>query len=391
MNYTILKRIGIGSYGTVFLIRSTITNNFYALKKIYIDELYHKGDMRRQLHEINILFFNKCPYLLSGIDIQITNKNILEIITPYYDGGNLENYITTNRALNKYIKISTVWDFFIQLCYGIKYLHDNNIMHKDLKPANILLDDKIKPTKVIIIDFGVSIINKQNDNLANTIIGTPYFMCPELCENKKYSNKCDVWALGCILYELVTLEKPFQAQNIQLLNYKISVGKYKEITNPLLDHDINIFKKIIRMCLNKNSTQRATIYDILNLPDIYYKILKYKIPTNPLQLQLPIIIKNDVITKNELFNFVFSLQKYIKKDIPIETNNIIVSNNIIANNNLISNNLMNKYTKLPPIENNKILLEKNVNIIEKNVNILENNVNILENNKNILDYKDIRL
>ena len=388
MTYTILKRIGIGSYGTVFLIRSTITNNLYALKKIYIDELYHKGDIRRQLHEINILFFNKCLYLLNGIDIQITNKNILEIITPYYDGGNLENYITTNRAVNKYIKISTVWDFFIQLCYGIKYLHDNNIMHRDLKPANILLDDKIKPTKVIIIDFGVSIINTNNDNLANTIIGTPYFMCPELCENKKYSNKCDVWALGCILYELVTLEKPFQAQNIQLLNYKISVGKYKEITNPLLDHDINIFKKIIRMCLNKNSMQRATIYDILNLPDIYYKISKYKIPTKP--LQLPIIIKNDIITKNELFNFVYSLKKYIKNDIPIETNNIIVSNNIIANN------LMNKYTKLPPIENNKILLEKNENILENNKNILENNKNILENNKNILyyndiDYNDIRL
>ena len=131
------------------------------------------------------------------------------------------------------------------------------------------------------------------------------------------------------------------------------------------------------MCLNKNSIQRATIYDILNLPDIYYKILKYKIPTNPLQLQLPIIIKNDIITKNELFNFVYSLQKYIKNNIPIETNNIIVSKNMIVNNNLISNNLINKYTKLPPIQNNKILLEKNENI--------------LENNKNILDYNDIRL
>ena len=59
MTYTILKRIGISSYGTVFLIRSTITNNSYALKKIYIDELYNKRDIRRQLHEINILFFNK--------------------------------------------------------------------------------------------------------------------------------------------------------------------------------------------------------------------------------------------------------------------------------------------------------------------------------------------
>ena len=86
MTYAILKRIGAGSYGTVFLIQSTITNKFYALKRIYIDELYNKGDIRRQLHEINILFFNNCPYLLKGININI-KSNILEIITPYYDGG----------------------------------------------------------------------------------------------------------------------------------------------------------------------------------------------------------------------------------------------------------------------------------------------------------------
>jgi len=366
MTYTILKRIGIGSYGTVFLIRSTLTNNFYALKKIYINELYHKGDVRRQLHEINILFFNKCPYLLNGIDIQITNENILEIITPYYEGGNLENYITTHRSLNKYISTSIIWDFFIQLCYGIKYLHDNNNMHRDLKPANILLDNKTKPTKVIIIDFGVSIINKKTDNLANTIIGTPYFMCPELCENKKYNNKCDIWALGCILYELITLEKPFQAQNIHVLNYKISVGKYKEITNPLQDHDIDIFKKIIRMCLNKNSIQRATIYDILNLPDIYHKITKYKISTKP--MLLPIIINNDIITKNELFNYVNSLQKHIKNDTFKDNNNII-----LYNKDLASPIMFNKYIKLPPIENT----EKNENILEnKDINNIDKKIKI---------------
>jgi len=365
MTYTILKRIGIGSYGTVFLIRTTSSNNYYALKRIYINELYHKGDVRRQLHEINILFFNKCPYLLNGIDIQITNENILEIITPYYEGGNLENYISTHRALNKYISNTIIWDFFIQLCYGIKYLHENNIMHRDLKPANILLDSKIKPTKVIIIDFGVSIINKQYDNLANTIIGTPYFMCPELCENKKYNNKCDIWALGCILYELITLEKPFQAQNIHVLNYKISVGKYKEISNPLLDHDIDIFKKIIKMCLNKNSMQRATIYDILNLPDIYNKIIKYKTPTKP--MLLPIIVNKDIITKNELFNYVYSLQNHIKNS-SLENNNIILYNKDLVSNN----NIFNKYTKLPPIEN-KNNIEKNENTLEvKDNNNIEN-------------------
>ena len=69
MTYTILKRIGTGSYGTVFLIQSTQNNKYYALKRINLDYLSYGGDIRRQLHEINILFFNHCPYLLKGIDM----------------------------------------------------------------------------------------------------------------------------------------------------------------------------------------------------------------------------------------------------------------------------------------------------------------------------------
>ena len=77
MTYTILKRIGTGSYGTVFLIQSS-DNKYYALKSINLDYVNLYSDIRRQLHEINILFFNNCPYLLKGIDIYLTKTNTLE-------------------------------------------------------------------------------------------------------------------------------------------------------------------------------------------------------------------------------------------------------------------------------------------------------------------------
>ena len=234
----------------------------------------HYDDYRRQLHELNILFFNNSPYLLKGLDININNSQYLEIVTPYYDGGTLENFILNHKSCNKQINSTIIKNLLINLCMGIKYLHDNDIIHRDLKPANILIDNKIDPKKAIIIDFGVStILNNNKTDFAKTKIGTPYFMSPEQVEiNKKYNSKCDVWALGCILYELVTLDKPFKAANIQSLNIKIIKSDYKPIVNTFNDLDIELFKKIIQMCLIKCEDRRASIDDILEISEIKKKI-----------------------------------------------------------------------------------------------------------------------
>ena len=271
MNFNIIKKISSGSFGIVYLIK--YNNDYAALKRINLNDL-HYDDYRRQLHELNILFFNNSPYLLKGLDININNSQYLEIVTPYYDGGTLENFILTHKSCNKQINSTIIKNLLINLCMGIKYLHDNDIIHRDLKPANILIDNKIDPKKAIIIDFGIStILNNNKTDFAKTKIGTPYFMSPEQVEiNKKYNSKCDVWALGCILYELVTLDKPFRAVNIQSLNIKIIKSDYKPIVNTFNDLDIELFKKIIQMCLIKCEDKRASIDDILEISEIKKKI-----------------------------------------------------------------------------------------------------------------------
>jgi serine/threonine protein kinase len=271
MNFNIIKKISSGSFGIVYLIK--YNNDYAALKRINLNDLNY-DDYRRQLHELNILFFNNSPYLLKGLDININNSQYLEIVTPYYEGGTLENYIMTHKSCNKQINSTIIKNLLLNLCMGIKYLHDNDIIHRDLKPANILLDNKTDPKKAIIIDFGVStILNNNKTDLAKTKIGTPYFMSPEQVEiNKKYNSKCDVWALGCILYELVTLDKPFRAANIQSLNIKIIKSDYKPIVNTFNDPDIELFKKIIQICLVKCEDKRASIDDIIEISEIKKKI-----------------------------------------------------------------------------------------------------------------------
>lgn len=103
------------------------------------------------------------------------------------------------------------------LIFGIQALHSKNVLHRDLKSANVFLTSN---KYVKIGDFGISKV--LDSTSAKTFVGTPYYLSPEVCSNKKYDLRSDLWSLGCILYELCTLNYPFQANNILSLAMKIT-------------------------------------------------------------------------------------------------------------------------------------------------------------------------
>ncbi len=342
MGFKIIKTIGSGSFGTVYLVQNDSLNNF-ALKRINLNELAH-NDFRRQLHEISVLFFNKCPYLLKGLDINIINSQYLDIVTPYYDGGTLDNFISLHKLTGKKINPHVILDLFTDIAIGLKYLHTNDIIHRDIKPANILVDHKSNPKSATIIDFGVSIILPEgNYDFARTKIGTPYFMSPEQAEaNRKYSNKCDVWALGCILYEMVTLEKPFQAQSIPALQRKKSLGNFKEISNPNGDKLLALFGKIISMCLKTSDLSRAGISDILDLIEsetnwqINRKIQR--------KMNIPACYNKAYVLKIDIINCASEIKKYINYKAVKEEKDDIVSNEQVLPT------AHKKLSQLPPLD-----------------------------------------
>ena len=123
----------------------------------------------------------------------------------YADNGDLFQKIQQFQKENRVFTENEVWQIAIQVIFGLKALHDLNIMHRDLKSANVFLntDQTIK-----LGDMNVSkVANKQGLNYTQT--GTPYYASPEVWRDEPYNFKSDIWSLGCVIYELITFNPPF--------------------------------------------------------------------------------------------------------------------------------------------------------------------------------------
>ena len=138
----------------------------------------------------------------------------LNIVLDYADGGDLSDYIAKTKRNRRKISEHVVLKWFVQLCSALKYIHGRKILHRDLKTQNIFLAtvSNEKDFSVKLGDFGIAKILQSTSECANTIIGTPYYLSPELCEDRPYNEKSDVWALGCVLYEMCTLNHAFDGK-----------------------------------------------------------------------------------------------------------------------------------------------------------------------------------
>lgn len=156
--------------------------------------------------------------------------------------------ISTQRLLNtqrnkEYMKENDIWRIFIQIVRGLKSLHDLNIMHRDLKSANVFLTDDLG---VKLGDMNVSrMADKQGLNYTQT--GTPYYASPEVWMDKPYDFKSDIWSLGCVLYETVTLRPPFKANDMQGLFEKVVKGNYPKIPKKFSDDLAIIIKGLLQV------------------------------------------------------------------------------------------------------------------------------------------------
>lgn len=173
------------------------------------------------------------------------------------DGGDLEGKIQQAKKMKAFVKEEKIWYIFRQLVDGLVALHDHGIVHRDIKCANVFLcsDGGVK-----LGDMNVSKIAKQG--IMQTQTGTPYYCPPEVWADKPYSSKCDLWSLGCVIYELTALKPPFLAKNMQELYSKVTRGKYPAIPT----HYSKDLAQMIGHCLSLVPHNRPSAAELANMP-----------------------------------------------------------------------------------------------------------------------------
>ena len=207
------------------------------------------------LLEVKILKNLKHPYIIHFREYT-QYKNTIYIIMDYANGGDLCQKIKNQREKGKYFSENQILDYFTQICLAIKHIHDRKILHRDIKSQNIFL---MKDNKIKLGDFGIAKCLNNTFEKAKTLIGTPYYLSPEIINDKPYDYKSDIWSLGILLYEMCALKMPFEGYNMPQLYMKISTGNYP----PLSKNFSQDLRNIVNSMLNIDSNKRPSIVEIL--------------------------------------------------------------------------------------------------------------------------------
>ncbi|VFQ89370.1 unnamed protein product [Cuscuta campestris] len=255
--YLVGKQIGTGSYSTVWLARHRVHGTEVAIKEIVTARLNSK--LKESLmSEIVILQKINHPNIIHLHDM-IQDSGKVYIVLEYCRGGDLSMYI---QQRNGRIPEATAKHFMQQLASGLKVLRENNLIHRDLKPQNLLLSVNNDNAVLKIADFGFA-RSLQPRGLAETLCGSPLYMAPEIMQLQKYDAKADLWSVGAILFQLVTGRTPFVGNNqIQLLQniVKSSELQFPSNAKNLSDECIDLCKKLLR----RNPVERLTFEEFFN-------------------------------------------------------------------------------------------------------------------------------
>ncbi|XP_039263966.2 serine/threonine-protein kinase 10-like isoform X2 [Styela clava] len=259
--------LGDGAFGKVYKAKNKTTGNFAAAKVI---ETRNEEELADYNVEIDILAACNSEYIVQLMDAYFFEMK-LWVLIEFCDGGALDSIML---ELDRGLEENQIKVVCHQTCLSLQYLHQNKIIHRDLKAGNILLTTE---GKVKLADFGVSAQNDQLEQTRDTFIGTPYWMAPEvvMCETFKdnpYSYLCDVWSLGITLIELAEMEPPHHELNpVRVL---LRIAKSGPPTLMATSRWSKDFHNFLERCLVKEPDKRATMREVLAHPFIDMSTLK---------------------------------------------------------------------------------------------------------------------
>uniref|UniRef100_A0A5K4FE06 non-specific serine/threonine protein kinase n=1 Tax=Schistosoma mansoni TaxID=6183 RepID=A0A5K4FE06_SCHMA len=172
----------------------------------------------------------------------------------FCEGGDLYTRLRMRNGVLLSERVLVEW--FVQLAIALQYMHERNVLHRDLKTRNIFLT---RSNIVKLGDLGIARVLESSNSMATTLIGTPYYMSPELFANKPYNHKSDIWALGCVLYEMSTLRHAFNAKSFNALSYKILSGKIPDMPTQYSPELLELMRAMLHLKPEKRPSARRVL------------------------------------------------------------------------------------------------------------------------------------
>ena len=265
--YKIVKLLGEGSFGKAYLAKCDKEDKKYVIKQVMMEGMTDQ-DKRDTFNEAAILKKLDHPNIIKfkEVFLQRKPKEALNIVTEFADGGDLSQKIEQQKK--KPFTEDQILDYITQICLALQHVHKKKIIHRDLKSGNVFL---MKSGIVKLGDFGIAKGLKSTWEKAKTMVGTPYYLSPEIIKNEPYDSKSDIWALGVLLYEVMTFKMPFNAVSLPLLSIKINRGVYQPPPG-IYSSEI---KDLLKKCLTLEAKNRPSIDEILQLPLIKNRIKNF--------------------------------------------------------------------------------------------------------------------
>ena len=257
--WTLGEKLGRGSFATVWRGTCAKTGVEVAVKEIDCERLSKK--LRESLKlEVEVMRKMRDDHILRFIDME-TSKDTVYIVLEYCGGGDLSQFIKRHGRVDE----SAAKRFMLQLARGLRAMRKAQLVHRDLKPQNLLLTSDDLNAELKIADFGFARYIRESEGMADTVCGSPLYMAPEVLNYQKYDAKADLWSVGAILFEMLVGTVPFTGQNqvqllrnIQKTEFKIPMHIAQELSPECI--------ALLRGLLHRDAKDRISFEEFFNHP-----------------------------------------------------------------------------------------------------------------------------
>eukprot|EP00041_Stephanoeca_diplocostata_P012948 m.220366 g.220366 ORF g.220366 m.220366 type:complete len:292 (-) comp19158_c0_seq2:334-1209(-) len=244
--------LGRGTFASVFRATSP-TGETVAIKQVQMAHGMSAAERAECLKEAHLLQQLDHPNIIK-CHAAFMDGDILNIVLELADAGDLCKLLSTMRDTKQRLPEQYIWKYFMHITRGLAYMHERRIMHRDIKPANVFIT---RDGVVKVADLGLGRYFSRSKSMANSMVGTPYYMAPERLSQNEYSYPSDVWSAGCLLYEMSALRSPFQGtKNLYDLGERIQRADYPALPSSVYSQ---ILIQLVTQCLQVCPTMRPSM------------------------------------------------------------------------------------------------------------------------------------